>query len=123
MPIQNRILSTSHGDLYDARIKKQWLASYGPAEHEYQQFYREESIDTQDTRYSYISPFGYYQRKEFGGNIAYDGIYQGRAEVIALDKPRVINGEGLNTGKHQCMITLNKQAKAVQLQRLNPVAA
>lgn len=77
-----RIISSNHGDLYDARIKQQWLMAYGEPEHEFEKFYRMDSITTQDTRYSYISGFGMYQAKTLGGNISYDGVYQGYDTTI-----------------------------------------
>lgn len=71
------ILKTAHGDLYDLRIKKQWVATYGEPEHEFEQFYRSDSITTEDTRFSYQTGFGLWNRTDLSEAVTYDTIYQG----------------------------------------------
>ena len=119
MAAATRIQKANHGDLYDARIKKQWMQGYGEPEHEFEQFYNIESIETEDMRWSYITGLGLWKLKPIGTNVTYDGIYQGK--FVALNKPQVINGESLNFIRS--MVTLCKQALAGQQQRLSPVAA
>ncbi len=73
----NRIMKTNFVDAYDLRIKKQYLDSEkqkAAAEHE--QFYKTETIETEDTRWSYITGFGLWQQKGFGANVANDTVYQ-----------------------------------------------
>jgi hypothetical protein len=74
-----RILKTGLADLYDLRIKEQWIAGYGEPEHEFEQFYRTQNMTGEDTRFSSISGFGQWALKPFGSNVTFDSIYQGFA--------------------------------------------
>ena len=82
MAAATRIQKANHGDLYDARIKKQWMQGYGEPEHEFEQFYNMESIETEDMRWSYITGLGLWKLKPIGTNVTYDGIFQGYDTVI-----------------------------------------
>jgi hypothetical protein len=76
-----RIIKTGLTDLYDARIKNQWIQGYGEPDHEYEQFLRTEKIGTQDTRYSLISGFGQWALKPMGTNVTFDSIYEGKNTI------------------------------------------
>jgi hypothetical protein len=117
-----RILKANFADAYDLRIETQWMQGYGEPEHEFQQVYATKNITKQDTRFSHVTPFGRWSRKDStSATIPYDTIYQGLAKVVALAKSQVINGENLNAIRR--MATLCKQAIAGQQQRLTPVTA
>jgi len=76
------IQKAAFGDVYDARIKKQFLLSYGPPENEFEKFYRTEDISEQDIRYSYQSGFGLWNRKADLELVTYDTVYQGYDTTI-----------------------------------------
>jgi hypothetical protein len=71
------IQKSGHSDLYDLRIKKQWLDTMGTAEMEYEKIYKTDSIETEDTRFSYQSGFGRWSESGEGSGLPLDTIYQG----------------------------------------------
>ena len=77
MATSGRITKALLPDEYDARIKKIWIQGYGEPEHEYEKVLRTMNIDTEDTRFSYISGFGQWQQKGSTGTVPFDSIYQG----------------------------------------------
>ncbi len=74
----SRILKANFADAYDLRIQTQWMQGYGEPEHEFQQVYATKNITNQDTRFSHVTPFGRWSRKDSTSDtIPYDTIYQG----------------------------------------------
>lgn len=79
---QPNINKVGLSDLYDLRIKTQWVQGYGEPEHEFEQFYREETTDFEDKRYSYISTFGLWPQRSRGDGVTYQSLYQGYDTTI-----------------------------------------
>lgn len=72
-----RILKSGAPDLYDARIKIAYSQGWDPSDPVWKQLYSTINLTTEDVRSTYISGLGQWQKKEFGENVGYDGIYQG----------------------------------------------
>jgi hypothetical protein len=105
------IQKSGHLDVYDARIKNQWLMTYGTAANEFERIFGLDSITTEDTRTSWQTGFGL--AVETGENEAftYDTITQGYdttctpyqytlgyqvSEIAVEDDPTgIIKGAGL----------------------------
>jgi hypothetical protein len=88
---------------------------------QYQKVYNvQKSSQYKETLHS-VAPLGGLTQKAESGSIEYEDMVDGYSRDHAHVKPQVINGESLNLTRG--MVTLSKQAQAVQLQRLNPVAA
>lgn len=77
MPAQGRILKTTTPDRFDRNIKTQWMQGYGEPEHEFEKIYEVMTSQVQDERFSYVTPLGRWQQKDYGSNVVFDNIHQG----------------------------------------------
>jgi hypothetical protein len=69
-------------DLYDRNIKNAYVQGYGDPDHEFEQFYNVESMDTSDERWTEVTGLGQWQLKDPGDNVAYAAISAGYNNII-----------------------------------------
>jgi phage major head subunit gpT-like protein len=77
-----RIVKPDFTDLYDLNIQNQYIQGGKDAVNEFASIYKVVHIKRQDTRYSHVSGFTTWPLKPFGGDVRFDGIYEGYDTTI-----------------------------------------
>ena len=76
------ISKVGHSALYDTRIAKVYVETYGNAVHQFEKFYRMESTDEEDKRWNSQSGLGLFQQTDSGDNFTFDTVHQGYQVIV-----------------------------------------